>query len=245
MKKIMIMLITLLLLSGCANQSGNEKETVKGDVCDFLTHANWEGTDEQCTNTITFREDGGFSNSCACGEPVGDADLAEEYRYRASDRTVHLLDFEGNVLEEGKILFVDDMYLVIHIWDEIFVYKNSDADCPEADPSALAYTGTEELTKPFVSVLDYQDNLFTVSTYVYDGDSADSFEVYPLNVSENATFSDVSVTIESGNATSTVTKLTKSDVESGIEFFHSAYLDFNNQGEVVNVIFYGETTIMD
>ena len=124
MKKIMIMLITLLLLSGCANQKGTVQETVKGDVCDFLTHANWEGTDEQCTNTITFREDGGFSNSCACGEPVGDADLAEEYRYRASDRTVHLLDFEGNVLEEGKILFVDDMYLVIHIWDEVFVYKN-------------------------------------------------------------------------------------------------------------------------
>ena len=81
MKKILILLMISILLCGCG------KTQLPDDACDFLIQAEWEGNDAQCVNAIRFQKDKSFSNWCFCGSPVGDGDLVEEFRYRASDKT--------------------------------------------------------------------------------------------------------------------------------------------------------------
>ena len=76
----------------------------------------WTRESETCTETIRFRSDGSCSYSCACGDPVGDADLWEGYRYDAETKTISLTlieDIEDAVTQitvqscDGKTLVLD------------------------------------------------------------------------------------------------------------------------------------------
>ena len=76
----------------------------------------WTRESESCTETIRFGSDGSFSYSCACGDPVNDADLCEGYRYDQESHTVSL-EFEETTEEtvtqitvqscDGKTLVLD------------------------------------------------------------------------------------------------------------------------------------------
>lgn len=236
-KKRILLLLSTMLLCACAN------EKFPNDECSFLTDANWEGKDSQCVNVISFKEDGTFSNWCYCGSPVGDGDLSETFRYRADDKTVLLLDSEEEIIETGKILYVDELYLIIDVWGRCYVYENLDANRPTLHTSALEYTGTEELSKPFLRILGYENGMLTVTNYDYEKDTASDFELWTLPAQENISFSNVSVTIENGKETVEVTKLTKDDYEHLGEFYTAGYVEMNQEGEVASIVFYGETII--
>lgn len=76
----------------------------------------WTRESETCTETICFRSDGSCSYSCACGDPVNDADLCEGYRYDQENHTI-FLEFEETTEEtvtqiavqscDGKTLVLD------------------------------------------------------------------------------------------------------------------------------------------
>lgn len=238
MKRLCAFLLVMLLLCGCS-----ATEEIKGDDSDFLTQGDWTGNDLYCINVISFGEDGSFSNWCTCGNPVGDSDLSEEFGYRADDRTILLLDSEGEVMETGKVLYIDEQYLVIDLWDSTYTYENLNAYRPTIRACALEYTGTDELTKPCLTVLGYENDVLTVSAYNYDADAADNYEVWNLPVSENITFTTVSVTVDNGEEWMETGMLSKHDYADVGEFYHTGYLEFNQQGQVVSVVFYGELII--
>ena len=238
MKKLSIFLLSLAMLCGCSNT----KEIISDD-CDFLIHANWEGNDTQCVNVIIFREDAGFSNWCFCGSPVGGGDVSEEFRYRALDRAIILLDGEGEIIETGTVMYVDDMYLIVDLWERCYVYENMDVERPTPRLCALEYTGTEEVSKPCLTILGYENGLLTVSAYNYDHDAPDNFEVWTLPVSEDFSCSTVSVTVENGKETVETTQLTETDYEHIGEYYTSGYLEMNYDGEVASIVFYGELVI--
>ncbi len=244
MKRIFALLLVLLMLCGCSNgKKAAKKEVPKSDPCDFLINAEWEGNDEQCVNVIAFKKNGGFSNWCYCGSPVGAGDVTEKFRYRVSDRSVLLYDCDDELVETGKILYADNTYLIIDLWQRAYVYENLNAYRPSVHTDALEYTGTEEMSKPCLTVLDYKDDTLTVSAYNYDKDAADNFEVWELKAANDITFSSVSVTVENEIPTVEVYTLTEEDYENIGEFFNYGYCEINRDGEVQSIVFYGELII--
>lgn len=234
MKKWIIFYISAILLSGCS------LNRLPNDACDFLIEADWEGRDTQCTNVISFKEDGGFSNWCYCGSPVGAGDVVEGFRYRASDRTVHLLDDQDKVMETGTIQYVDDRYLIIDIWERCYVYENLDAERPTPRACALEYVGTEELSKPYLHILAYENGKLTVSSYDYDTDAAADFDIWTLSTQNDIVFSVVSVTVENETETLEISQLTEEDYPYIGEYYTIGYVEMNDEGEVASIIFYGE-----
>lgn len=235
MKKLFLICACILLLCGCS------LTTLPDDACDFLIEADWEGKDAQCINVISFKEDGSFSNWCYCGSPVGAGDVVEEFRYRASDQTIHLLNDRNQVMEIGTIQYMDDMYLILDLWERCYVYENINTKRPSPRSCALTYTGTEEISKPYLHILDYENGVLTVSSYDYDGDTAANFDIWTLPAHKDITFSDVCVTVENETETLEVSQLTEKDYQYIGEFYTTGYVEMNYEGEVASVIFYGET----
>lgn len=242
MKRIIILILVLafsILLCGCS-------DIPKGDPCDFLIYADWEGTDEQCTNSITFGEDMFFSNSCACGSPVGDGDITETFRYIEKDQSLLLYDCDETLIEEGKVLFCDDTYLVVNLWDNTYCYQNNDSKyLPEVHSSALNIVGTENITKPLLYIIESSEGMLTVSSHEYDGDSKDLFTTWQIPVASDVTYKSVTVNIVNDVASLEVFDLTDEDIQYVGEYYTGGYFEFNKSGEVKNIIFYGETIVWD
>ncbi len=238
MKKIIsIMILSLMLLVGCGGMPSS-------DQCDFLINANWEGTDEQCTNTIIFRDDMSFGNSCACGSPVGDGDLVELFSYTEETKTISLFETEDILLEEGTILFCDDTYLVVNLWGRTYCYQNLDAEyIPEAHSSALEVCGTDKITKPLLTVLGLEDNILSVTSHDYDGDAKDMFATWEVPVADDVEYKSVSVKVENDVASVETVELTDDDIEYIGEYYTGGFFEFNDEGQVTSVIFYGELII--
>lgn len=215
----------------------------KGDDASLLINADWEGNDGSCTNSITFFEDGGFSNSCACGSPVGDGDCVDSFLYNKREKTVALYS-EGEIMETAKILFLDDMYLVIDVWGKAYSYQNNDAAyLPEINEAVKQQTTLEDTIKPCLSVLEFGGEELIVSSYEYDRDSAALFEEWTLKAAEDITFDSISVTIENNETKIDYYTLTKEDYQYVGEYYTGGYFYFNDAGEVEHITFYGELII--
>ena len=238
MKKIVIlMILSLLFLVGCSG-------IPSGDDCDFLINAKWEGTDEQCTNYIRFEEDMSFGNYCACGSPVGDGDLTEIFRYVAKDQSLLLYDYEEELVDEGKVLFCDDTYLVVNLWGHTYCYQNNNAEyIPEVHDIALDTVGTENITKPLLYIVELNNGTLTVASYEYDGDSKDLFTTWQLKVAENITYNCVSINVVNDIATMEVLDLTAEDTQHIGEYYTGGFFEFNDDGQVTHITFYGLTEV--
>ena len=129
------------------------------------------------------------------------------------------------------------------MWGRCYVYENLDSNRPIPHSSALEYTGTEELSKPFLRILGYENGMLTVTNYDYEKDTASDFELWTLPAQEDISFSEVLVTIENGKETIEVTTLTEEDYENLGEFYTAGYVEMNRDGEVASIVFYGDTII--
>ena len=241
MKKWMLMLLAVLLVVFC----GCTAEEAVSDDCEFLTRGNWEGNDTQCVNVIDFDEDGSFSNWCYCGSPIGDSDLTERFLYRASDRAILLLDPEGETFETGTVLYADDWYLVVDLWGRTYVYENLNEERPTVRPCAQELVGTDEITKPCLHILGYENGMLTVSSYDYDGDAEADYEKWTLPVREDVVFTSVAVNVVGDAETVEFLKLSESDYEHIGEFYTGGYVEIDGYGEVASVVFYGELIVQD
>lgn len=239
MKKIIILMImSLLLLVGCGGIPSS-------DDCAFLINAHWEGTDEQCTNSIRFGDDMSFGNSCACGSPVGDGDLTEIFRYVAKEQALLLYDCDEELVEKGKVLFCDDTYLIVNLWGKTYCYQNNDAEyIPKVHDIALDAAGTENITKPLLHVIESNNGVLTVSSHDYDGDSKDLFTTWQLPVADNVTYNCITVNVINGVATMEVVDLSAEDAQHIGEYYTCGFFEFNDDGEVTHITFYGLTEVM-
>lgn len=241
MKKILITALAFLMLCGCY-ESGRAKKKNSAKGCEKIAGIEWVSNTESCYNNLFFGENGEFNNYCDCGEPVGYADVIESYSYSDSKKTVTLLS-DGEAEGKGKILYCDEHYLIIDMFDEVITYTNAKKRLNEVRKCALEYTGTDDLTKAQLAVLGYEGGKLKVSQYEYDADAAADFTVWELPCAEDIKFTDVSVTVENGKETVEYNTLSKSDYEGIGEFYHNGFVEMNEDGKVSGVIFYGELII--
>ena len=91
-KTVIILMLVVGLLVGC----GTEKEKTKEkDYSEYaFTDVNWVRDSGHDIETISFKADGSFSYTCACGNPVNDADLCETYTYNDETKEIKLDCFE-------------------------------------------------------------------------------------------------------------------------------------------------------
>lgn len=65
-------------------------ETTTPVVISSFEGITWTRETCDCVETICFQENGEFRYSCACGNPVNDADLCEGYSYDPETKTISL-----------------------------------------------------------------------------------------------------------------------------------------------------------
>lgn len=252
MKKLLAFLLAAMLLWLCGCVDGTDTENAlstpnfqsvaAGSDNELLTNAKWVGNDDSCENRITFKKDRFFSNSCACGSPVGSGDVTEIYSYNDKEKTVELYDCDGELLETAKILFLDELYLVIDIWDSVYVYENQNGYIPAVHEEVRDEV-LGEITKPCFSVLEYKDNKLLVSSYDYDGDTPDLFEKWELGAEDDISFKTVTVVDDNGSVSVERAVLNAEDYQYIGEYYTCGYFEFDQNGNVTAITFYGDTVI--
>ena len=91
-KNIIILILVMLMLTGCGNVDEKSQENIYGDY--LFTDVSWTRDGEEDTETIIFKSDGSFIYYCACGNPVNDSDLCETYKYNDDTKEITLDCFE-------------------------------------------------------------------------------------------------------------------------------------------------------
>ena len=92
MKKNIILMLVVLLLTGCSNT----KEEIQEQYYDEYLFADviWTRDSGDDIETIVFKSDGSFRYSCSCGNPLNDSDLCESYVYNDETKEIKLNCFE-------------------------------------------------------------------------------------------------------------------------------------------------------
>ena len=92
MKKIIILVLATLLLTGC--DSTKEEKQEKDYSKYSFTDVSWTRDAENDIETIVFKSNGRFVYYCSCGNPVNDSDLCENYTYNDKTKEITLDCFE-------------------------------------------------------------------------------------------------------------------------------------------------------
>lgn len=127
MKKILAIILAMLLMStlvlvGCSN---DEEEQSK-DYSEFpFVDISWTREGDHDSETIRFGADGSFTYSCACGNPVNDADLCEGYSYDDGSKTITLecLEETDEMITEIKIVKCDGNELHLDFNGDVRVFS--------------------------------------------------------------------------------------------------------------------------
>ncbi len=252
-----LMLALLMLLSSCQakevddeklpeeTEKSNEK-TIYADASKYLIEGDWSRYDDNIGEAlnITFTEDGEYYYSCDCGEPVGNSDIYDSYSYDKESKTIILSCCDGEK-DEIRIMYADDDYLMLSIEDEAHIFKNNNSKLNNAvHESAQQYVPEGE--SAVLTVLAYEDGIFTVAPYNYDHDARRSFKdrIYTLEADDDIYFHWAAVTVENDEeAYVEEYRLDKEDISHIGEYFTYGYLAIGEDGQVEQITFYGETWI--
>ena len=99
-----LFLVCAILFIGCTESEKTDNSSIDQSNYSFVD-ISWTREAAHDIETIRFGEDGSFSYSCACGNPVNDSDLCEGYTYDDATKTITL----------DCIEITDDMVTVIKI----------------------------------------------------------------------------------------------------------------------------------
>lgn len=127
MKKISSMLVLVILCGslfvGCKANGKQTATTVDYSKYSF-TSGSWTRDAENDIETIRFGADGSFSYSCACGNPVNDADLCEGYTYDDDTKTITLncIEITDEIVTVITIEKCDDKELHLNFNGEIRIF---------------------------------------------------------------------------------------------------------------------------
>ena len=120
-----LVFLCAILVVGC---SKNEKTDVSslGDSKYSFVNTAWMREGEHDVETIRFGDDGSFSYSCACGNPVNDADLCEGYTYDSDTKTITLecIETTDDMVTVIKIAKCDEKELKLDFNGEIRIFTN-------------------------------------------------------------------------------------------------------------------------
>ena len=117
-----LVLLCAILLVGCTN----EKTTDLVDYSEYpFVNISWTRDAENDSETIRFGEDGSFSYSCGCGNPVNDSDLCEGYTYDDTTKTITFdcIETTDEMVTVIKIVKCDENELQLDFDGEVRVFK--------------------------------------------------------------------------------------------------------------------------
>lgn len=122
MKKIIILALAALLLTGC--ESTQEKDYSKYS----FTDVSWTRDAENDIETIVFKSNGRFVYYCSCGNPVNDSDLCENYTYNAKTKEITLDCFEETeeTITKIKVVKSTETTLELDFDGEIRIFQKSE-----------------------------------------------------------------------------------------------------------------------
>lgn len=128
MKKIITIVLAMIMMCSVLFVGCNKAEEGESkDYSEFpFTGKAWTREGEHDLETIRFGADGSFGYSCACGNPVNDADLCEGYSYDDESKTITLecIEATDEMVTVIKIVKCDDKELHLDFNGEILVFNN-------------------------------------------------------------------------------------------------------------------------
>lgn len=107
------------VMNETTEQDENEEITTEKEALtypEFLTKNLWERNNGSCTEVIYFLDNGDFGYSCSCGNPVGDADLYQEYSY---DEKTGIITVYGEDNITIEVIESDDDSLTLQLPEEL------------------------------------------------------------------------------------------------------------------------------
>jgi hypothetical protein len=121
---IALIFISTALFMGCSDNKKTEDQSVDYSKYSFV-NASWTREAEHDTETIRFGEDGSFTYSCACGDPVNDSDLCEGYTYDDTTKIIELdcIETTDEMVTTIKIVKCDENSLHLDFNGEIRVFE--------------------------------------------------------------------------------------------------------------------------
>ena len=123
MKKIIILMLVGMLLTGCGETKENIQEK---DYSEYLfSDVRWTRDGENDIETLILKSDGSFSYYCSCGNSVNDSDLCESYTYNDETKEIKFDCFEttDEMVTSIKVVEVSEDILVLDFNGEIRKFK--------------------------------------------------------------------------------------------------------------------------
>lgn len=231
--------LLMLSLSGCSSSESHPE---------FLTAHEWIYY-TYCDETISFGEDGSYTYHCACGNPVGDSDLYETYKYDpdTSDITLSPKGSDSSI----KVLRYDKSRLLLEFNDGVKEFFDSgDTQASNVHPD-MDYDPDNYIYgfSSYLAVLEKNGDNLTTAPAGYDGDYPE-YDAYILEekLSDDAEFYQWDLTItqtdEGEQPDSTYSKLSSQQVENMLDGGPSVgYVWYNDNAEIEKIVFYGRTVI--
>ena len=253
MKKILLGIFCGLLV--CALWGCGEKEEIttpapfSGKDWSFLDPA--RGSHDR----ISFGEDGSFSYYCDAGEPVGDSDLYDSYRYDGESSLITLYNGYDKNEKTVRVLSYNVSHLLLEIDGEIRDFSTDEVDTVSNFwwMEAEAYLGGYALNRTVVGCT--QDTLTTAAVN-YDSETdypKDTLETFPL--AEDAVYFDLSLFSQREVADDLENEISYELSYDGLspedlQFYMdqggaTAYLWLNEDMEIEKVVIFGMTSLTE
>ena len=246
------LIFAMVFISGCQKEDSN----LSSDPVPF-EGARWlfynEVTGEH--DVIRFGEEFEFSYNCECGEPVGDADCYDMYRYDEEEMLITLYNDYDDSEKEIKVLSYNVLHLLLEIDGEIRDFSTVPMDIASRfwTEQGESYLSGYEMNRMLV---EFTEKGVMTAAFDYDTETQipkGTLEEYAL--ADDVTFFDLSLHClrkvedeqeyeESYDVS--FTELTEKDMEYYLENGGmTAFLWLNDEMEIEKVVFWGITTVFE
>jgi hypothetical protein len=246
------LILAIIITVGCQKNDSD----ITSDPAPF-ENAEWlfynEVTGEH--DVIRFGEDNSFSYHCECGEPVGDADCYDMYRYDEEEMLITLYNDYDDSQKEIKVLSYNVLHLLLEIDGEIRDFSTVAMDNISNfwTEEGESYLSGYEMNRMLV---EFTDKGVITAAFDYDTETQipkGTLEEYAL--AEDVIFFDLSLHClrkvedeqeyeESYDVS--FTELTREDMEYYLENGGlTSFLWLNEEMEIEKVVVWGITTVFE
>lgn len=234
-----LLLIAVITVLCCSCQASPSVSEITG--VDRWYHYNPVTNENE---VLVLDEENFFSYNCECGEPVGNADLYDQYKYDQKNQTLTAYCEGEESTLDFSVVDMSPYHLILKNDQEIKVFS------PWQINDEFSYFGEEKYISNYsgyFTVKSLENGSATLTTFNYDGDvdyEESAFLTYTL--ASNAKFYDLAVdtTIKDNQADNNVTykELSMAEVDKLFKDNNSpsAFIWFNDNMEIEKAVFYGQ-----